>query len=64
MLSRIDVLAVGRARTREERMRRHIHGDKGATFSNGKYGVLLGRIAQTVTTFANKDSMIAEITEI
>lgn len=63
MLKRIDARAVGRDRTQEEKARRHLHGDKGARFSEGKYGVLLGRIAQTVTTFATKDCMIAEIYE-
>lgn len=60
-MRRHDARAVGRDRTQEEKRRRHRHGDHGATFSKGKYGVLLGRIAQTVTTFATKDNMIAEI---
>ena len=37
----IDVLAVGRERTEEEKHRRHLHGDKGATFSRGKRMCLL-----------------------
>ena len=63
LLRRIDARAVGRDRTQAEKKRRHLHGDKGAKFSEGKYGVLLGRIASTITTFATKDCMIAEIIE-
>lgn len=37
----IDVLAAGRERTEEEKRRRHLHGDKGATFSKGKRMCLL-----------------------
>lgn len=37
----IDVLAVGRERTEAEKLRRHLHGDKGATFSRGKRMCLL-----------------------
>lgn len=62
-MRRIDVRAVGRDRTAQEKARRHLHGDSGARFSEGKYGVILGRIAQTVTTFATKDNLIAEVYE-
>jgi hypothetical protein len=37
----VDVVAVGRERTEEEKRRRHLHGDKGATFSRGKRMCLL-----------------------
>lgn len=60
---RVDARAVGRDRTAQEKARRHQHGDKGARFSEGKYWVLLGRIASTITTFATKDNMLAEIFE-
>lgn len=60
---RIDARAVGRARTAQEKARRHIHGDNGARFSEGKYGVLLGRISNCITTFITKDCLIAEIYE-
>jgi hypothetical protein len=63
MLKRIDARAVGRDRTAAEKARRHLQGDAGAKFSEGKYGVLLGRIASTVTTFFSKDCLIAEIYE-
>ena len=62
-MRRIDARAVGRDRTAQEKARRHLYGDSGARFSDGKFGVILGRIAQTVTTFATKDNMIAEIYE-
>lgn len=60
---RVDARAVGRDRTAAEKARRHLQGDAGAKFSEGKYGVLLGRISQTLTTFWSKDNMIAEIYE-
>lgn len=41
-MKKIDVLAVGRERTEEEKQRRHLHGDKGAKFSQGKRLCLLG----------------------
>lgn len=59
----IDCRAVGRDRTAAEKARRHLQGDAGAKFSGGKYGVLLGRVASTITTFINKDCLIAEIYE-
>ena len=62
-MRRIDARAVGRDRTQEEKRRRHLYGDYGATFSKGKYMVLLGRVSATITTFATKDNMIAEIYE-
>ena len=37
----IDVMAVGRERTEQEKLRRHLYGDKGATFSRGKRLCLL-----------------------
>ena len=63
-MKRIDVRAVGRDRTQAEKKRRHLEGDKGARFSGGKYSVLLGRVAATVTTFYSKDCLIAEIYEV
>lgn len=62
-MTRIDARAVGRDRTIAEKARRHIHGDAGAKFSGGKYGVLLGRVCGTVTTLATKDNQVAEIYE-
>ena len=54
------ILAVGRERTEEEKRRRHLHGDKGAKFSQGKRLCLLGEISGCVTTLATKDNLIAE----
>lgn len=44
-------------------MRRHLQGDVGAKFSEGKYMVLLGHVAATVTTFVSKDCLVAEVYE-
>ena len=38
----VDIRAVGRERTDEEKFRRHLYGDKGASFSKGKRMCLLG----------------------
>ena len=63
MLKRIDCRAVGRDRTAKEKARRHLQGDAGAKFSDGKYMVLLGHVAATITTFVSKDCLVAEIYE-
>lgn len=53
---------ITRARTQEERARRHIYGDSGATFSKGKYMTFgVGGYMGTVTTFISKDCLVAEI---
>lgn len=57
----VDALAVGRERTEEEKLRRHLHGDKGAKFSKGKRLCLLGGVSGCVTTFATKDNLVCEI---
>ena len=62
-MRRIDALAVTRSRTAEERARRHLHGDKGATFSKGKYMTLRRGYMGTVTTLSTKDCLLAEIYE-
>ena len=57
-----EYYAIGRERTEEEKRRRHIHGDKGATFSKGKrMCVLMNGVVGCVTTFATKDCLIMEI---
>lgn len=58
-----DILAVGRERTEEEKLRRHLYGDKGAKYSKGKQMCLLGDIIGCVTTVATKDNLICEIYE-
>ena len=60
-MKKIDVLAVGRERTEEEKKRRHLYGDKGAKFSKGKRLCLLSDISGCVTTFATKDNLVCEI---
>lgn len=60
---RIDVRAIIRTRTAEERLRRHLYGEVGATFSKGKYMTIGSRIMGTVTTFYSKDNLITEIYE-
>jgi len=62
-MRRIDALAVTRSRTAEERARRHLQGDKGATFSKGKYMTLRKGYMGTVTTLSSKDCLLAEIYE-
>ena len=57
----MKIVAVGRERTEEEKRRRHIHGDKGAKFSQGKQMCLLGEIVGTLTTSPTKDNLICEI---
>lgn len=57
----VDIYAVGRERTEEEKRRRHLYGDKGAKFSKGKRICLLGDIIGRVTTLATKDNLVCEI---
>ena len=59
----VDILAVGRERTEEEKRRRHLYGDKGAKFSQGKRLCLLGGVIGCVTTMATKDNLVCEIYE-
>lgn len=62
---RVDFCGVTRARTEEEKRRRHLYGDFGATFSKGKYMVLGSRsYIGAVTTLATKDNLCAEIYEL
>ena len=59
-----DAQPIKRRRTEEERRRRHLYGDKGATFSKGKESYIGNDgIANTVTTVFSKDNIIAEIME-
>lgn len=60
-MKRIDVVAVGRERTEEEKRRRRMYGDKGAKFSKGKRLCLLGGVIGCVTTMATKDNLVCEI---
>lgn len=60
----IAVRAVGRERTEEEKLRRHLYGDKGAKHSQGKQLCILGEIIGTITTLPTKDNLIAEFYEL
>lgn len=60
----IDARAVGRERTPEEKLRRHLYGDSGARFSQGKRMCILGGVSGCITTFATKDNLICEIYDI
>ncbi len=62
-LKRIDARGITRARTAEERLRRHLYGEVGATFSKGKYMVLGRQYCGTITTFFSKDNLVAEVFE-
>lgn len=63
-MKRINAKGITRARTAEERIRRHFYGEDGATFSKGKYMVLGGNYVGTITTFYSKDCLLAEIYEV
>lgn len=62
-MKRTDARHVTRVRTEIERKRRHLYGETGATFSKGKFMTLGGHIMGTITTFSNKDKLIAEVYE-
>lgn len=62
-MKRIDARHIARVRTTDERLRRHLYGEVGATFSKGKYMTIGGRSMGTITTFTNKDNLVAEIYE-
>ena len=63
-MKKIDAYPIGRERTEEEKRRRHLYGEKGATFSKGKQMcVLLTGVSGCVTTFATKDNLVMEVYE-
>lgn len=53
-MKRIDARHIARVRTADERLRRHLYGEVGATFSKGKYMTLGSHIMGTITTFFKK----------
>ena len=59
----VDIYAVGRERTEEEKRRRHLFGDKGAKFSSGKRMCILQDVSSCITTLPCKDNLIAEFYE-
>lgn len=60
----IEVRAIGRERTEEEKERRHLHGDKGAKFSGGKQMCFLSEISGCLTTSPTKDNLVGEIYDV
>lgn len=56
-----DAQPIKRERTEEEKLRRHLHGDKGAKFSKGKQ-MTVGSdgIMNTITSVYSKDNLIME----
>ena len=59
----IDIRAVGRERTEEEKRRRSQYGDKGCEVLKRQAPVCSGGVIGCVTTFATKDNLIIEIYE-
>lgn len=52
---------IKRERTEEEKLRRHIHGDKGAKFSKGKRMIAgTDGIMNTITCVYSKDNLVME----
>lgn len=62
-MKRIDARGITRARTAEERLRRHLYGDEGATFSKGKYMVIGKTYVGALTTLFSKDNICCEFYE-
>lgn len=58
MKKTIQAYAIGRERAPEEKLRRHLYGDKGAKFSQGKRYCIIGEIIGCITTVPSKDNMI------
>lgn len=58
-MKRTEILT--RERSEEEKARRHLYGDKGASFSGGKVPKIdFGGIIGTITTMVTKDLMLIE----
>ena len=60
----LEIRAIGRERTEEEKKRRHLHGDKGAKFSGGKQMCFLSEISGCLTTSPTKDNLVGEIYDV
>lgn len=53
-----------RERSEEEKLRRHLYGDRGAKFSGGKVPCIdVGNIIGTITTMITKDILLIELWE-
>lgn len=60
-MRKITTAILTRERSEEEKLRRHLHGDKGARFSGGKIPKIdLGQVIGTVTTMVTKDLLLIE----
>lgn len=58
-MKRTEILT--RERSEEEKVRRHLYGDKGASFSGGKVPKIdFGGVIGTITTMVTKDLMLIE----
>lgn len=58
-MKRTEILT--RERSEEEKARRHLYGDKGASFSGGKVPKIdFGGVIGTITTMVTKDLMLIE----
>jgi len=63
-MRKIKVFILTRERSEEEKLRRHLYGDKGAKFSGGKVPKLAPPyVIGTITTMVTKDLLLAEIYE-
>lgn len=63
-LKYLTTMILARERSEEEKLRRHLHGDKGAKFKAGKVPKLAPpRICPAITTLVTKDIPLLEIYE-
>lgn len=51
---------IKRERTEEEKLRRHLHGDKGAKFSSRQMSIRKDGVMGAITTVTEKDNLIME----
>ena len=64
MLKRISIRIVLMERSEEEKLRRRLHGDKGAKFKVGKVPRFApAGVCPTITTLVTKDIPILEVYE-
>ena len=60
---KIKTFLLTRERTEEEKLRRHLHGDRGAKFSKGKQPRFPPLVIGTITTCITKDILLCELHE-
>ena len=62
MFMNADAQPIKRCRTEEEKLRRRLHGDKGAKFTKGKRMCMGGDgVMNTITTAYSKDNLIVDM---